>query len=346
MQHRMWIRSIIAVVGLAVSGALGAQTPLATYAGADRMQKLVDGAKKEGEVVIYTSAPVDDMKALTDAFEKKYGVKAKVWRSSSEKVLQRIITEARNGRNDVDIAETNGPEMEALVREKLLQPVKSPSHADLIPQAVFPHGSWVGTRLNIFAQAYNTNLVKKEELPKTWEEFANPKWKGKLGIEAEDADWFSGIVGALGEARGLKIFHDIVQMNGVSVRKGHTLLTNLVASGEIPIALTVYNYKAEQLKNKGAPIDWFTIAPAIARANGVGVVMKPKNPNAALLFYEFEVSDEGQRVLFERDFVPTNRKIETNLNKVPLRFVDPKVALDEFQKWEKLYADTFTKQAK
>ncbi len=74
--------------------------------------------------------------------------------------------------------------------------------------------------------------------------------------------------------------------------------------------------------------------------------MKPKNPNAALLFYEFEVSDEGQRVLFERDFVPTNRKIETNLNKVPLRFVDPKVALDEFQKWEKLYADTFTKQAK
>ena len=121
-----------------------AQTPLATYAGPDRMQKLIEGAKKEGEVVIYTSAPVDDMKALTDAFEKKYGVKAKIWRASSEKVMQRALTETRNNRFEFDIVETNGPELEALVREKVLQPVKSPSHADLIPQAIFPHSAWVG----------------------------------------------------------------------------------------------------------------------------------------------------------------------------------------------------------
>lgn len=340
------LRCLFAALSLAVAAGVSAQTPLATYEGPDRLQKLIDGAKKEGEVVIYTSAPVDDMKALTDAFEKKYGVKAKVWRASSEKVLGRTITEARSGRFDVDIVETNGPELEALVREKLLQPVKSPSHADLLPEALFPHSSWVGSRLNIFAHAYNTNLVKKDELPKTYEEFLHPKWKGRLGIEAEDADWFSGVVGSLGEEKGLKLFRDIVLANGVSVRKGHTLLTNLVASGEIPLALTVYNYKAEQLKNKGAPIDWFVIAPAIVRANGVGVVMKPAHPHAALLFYEFEISEEGQRLLFSRDFVPTNKKIETNLNKVSLKFVDPKVALDEFAKWEKLYNDTFNKQSK
>jgi iron(III) transport system substrate-binding protein len=324
-----------------------AQTPLATYTGPDRMQKLIDGAKKEGEVVIYTSAPVDDMKALTDAFEKKYGVKAKTWRASSEKVMQRALTETRNNRFEFDIVETNGPELEALVREKVLQPVRSPSHADLIPQAIFPHSSWVGSRLNIFAGAYNTNLVKKEEIPKRWEDFKDPKWKGRLGIEAEDADWFASVVAELGgEEKGVKIFRDIVQTNGISVRKGHTLLTQLVVSGEVPLAFTVYNYKAEQFKNKGAPIDWFVIEPAIARANGVGVVAKPKNPHAALLFYEFEISEEGQKLLFERDFVPTHRKIETKLNKMPLKFVDVKVALDEYEKWDKLYDATFNKQAK
>jgi iron(III) transport system substrate-binding protein len=315
---------------------------LATYTGADRMQRLIEGAKKEGSVTIYTSAPTDDMKAMGEAFEKKYGVKVNVWRASSEKVLQRGVTEARGNRHDADVFETNGPEMEALVREKILTKVVSPGQNDLIPEAKFPHGSWVGSRLNIFSFAYNTNAVKKEELPKTYEDLLNPRWKGRLGIEAEDADWFAGVVSLAGnEQKGLKLWKDIVAANGVSVRKGHTLLTNLVASGEIPLAITVYNYKAEQLKNKGAPMDWFVIAPAIARANGVGVAAKSAHPHAALLWYEFEIGEDGQKLLLQRDFIPTNKKIETKLNKFPLRFVDSAKMLDEGQKWEKLYAETF-----
>ncbi len=314
---------------------------LATYTGADRMQRLIDGAKKEGEVSIYTSAPVDDVKALTDLFEKKYGVKSKVFRTSSEKVLQRGVTEARANRNDADIFETNGPEMEALVREKILTPVNSPELGNLIPEAKFKHGSWVGTRLNIFAFAYNTNAVKKEELPKKYEDLLDPRWKGRLGIEAEDADWFAGVISQMGEAKGLKFWKEVVAKNGISVRKGHTLLTNLVASGEIPLAITVYNYKAEQMKNKGAPIDWFVIPPAIARANGVGVAAKAPHPHAALLWYEFELSDDAQKLLLSRDFVPTNKNIETKLNKFPLKFVDSAAMLDQGQKWEKLYQETF-----
>jgi len=142
--------------------------PAATYAGADRLQKLIEGAKKEGEITIYSSAPTDDMAALTTAFEKKYGIKAKVWRASSEKVLQRGVTEARGNRFDADVYETNGPELEALHREKLLQEVKSPALADLIPQAILPHGEWVSTRVNIFTAAYNPKLIKKDDLPKTY----------------------------------------------------------------------------------------------------------------------------------------------------------------------------------
>jgi len=314
---------------------------MASYQGADRTQRLVEGAKKERTLSMYTSAQGDDMGALVAAFEKKYGIKVSMWRASSEKVLQRAVTEARANRFAVDVLETNGPELESMHREKILQKVASPHHADLIAPALRPHGEWVGTRLNVFVQAYNTKLVKKEELPKSWEDLLHPRWKGKLGIEAEDSDWLAGLMEDLGETQGTKLFKDIVARNGISVRKGHTLLTQLVASGEVPFALTVYNYKAEQLKMKGAPIAWLAIGTAIARPNGLAIARRAPNPHAALLFYDFEISEEGQKVLVSRDFVPTNRKVDTPLARLPLKFVDARVTLDEYDKWVKLYEEIF-----
>ncbi|MGH9257329.1 MAG: ABC transporter substrate-binding protein [Vicinamibacterales bacterium] len=314
---------------------------LAVYEGADRLQRLIDGAKREGEITIYTSAQTTDLGPVVEAYEKKYGIKASIWRAGSEAVLNRALQEARAGRHTVDVVETNGPELESLSREQILQLVKSPHHTDLIAPAIRPHGEWVGTRLNVFVQAYNTKLVKKEELPKTWEELADPRWKGRLGIEQEDSDWLAGISGEIGAERAAKVFRQIVAANGVSVRKGHTLLTQLVASGEVPLALTVYNYKAEQLRREGAPIDWFTIGNAIARPNGVGVARNAPHPHAAVLFYDFELSEEGQTIIAEREFVPTSRKIDTPLNKVPMTFVDARVSIDEYDKWKNLYTDLF-----
>lgn len=308
---------------------------------ADREKRLLEGARKEGPLSIYTSAQSDDMGALVAGFEKKYGLKSTTWRSGSEKVLQRAVTEARGNRHSVDIIETNGPELESMSREKVLAAVKSPYLTQLIPQALRPHGDWVGTRLNVFVQAWNTKLVKKEELPKTWEDLLNPRWKGRLGIEAEDQDWLSGVCAELGEARGIKLFKDIVATNGVSVRKGHTLLAQLVVSGEIPFALTVYNYKAEQLKDKGAPIDWMSIGTPIARANGVAVVKAAPNPHSAVLFYDYEIGEEGQKILAGRDFVATSSKVENPFAKTGLRFVDSGKMLDEGDKWTKLYAELF-----
>jgi iron(III) transport system substrate-binding protein len=338
--------AILATVMALAAAAAQADSGLATYQGADRLQRIAEAAKGEGELTIYTSTPVEDMKVLTDAFERKYGIKTKVWRASSEKVLQRAVAEARAQRFDVDAFDTNGPQLEALVREKLLTPVWSPSLASLVPEARFAHQSWVGTRLLIFVLAYNTKLVRKSELPASYDGFADPKWKGRLGIEAEDSDWFATISTLMGEAKAETLFRSIVAANGVSVRKGHTLLTQLVASGEVPVALTVYNYKAEQLKNQGAPIDWYVIPPAIARANGVGVAARAPHPNAALLWYEFELGEEGQRLLLSRDFVPTNRTIDTPLNRFPLRFVDAKAVVDDSGKWDRRYADIFGAQAR
>lgn len=348
MNKRQFSRLIAAAAGaLAVPGvgwaqaARGPMAELAAYDGPDREKRLAEGAKKEGALTIYTSAQMNDLGPVVAAYEKKYGLKTTIWRAGSEKVLQRTVAEARGNRHTVDVVETNGPELESLHREKIFQAVKSPHHAELMPEALQPHMEWVGTRLNVFVQAYNTKDVRKDELPKTWKDLLDPRWKGRLGIEAEDFDWLSAVIGELGETQGVKLFRDIVAANGMSVRKGHTLLAQLVQSGEVPFALTVYNYKAEQLKRSGAPIDWLSIGKAIARPNGAGVARQAPHPHAALLFYDFEISREGQKLLAERDFVPTNTKVESPLGNLPMKVINSRQLLDESAKWEKLFDDIF-----
>ncbi|MGB4022160.1 MAG: extracellular solute-binding protein, partial [Limnohabitans sp.] len=282
--------------------------------------------------------------ALTSAFEQKYGVKSKVWRSGSEKILQRGLLEAKASRYEVDVFETNGPEMEVLSREKILQQSNAPGLADLIPQAIPPHREWIATRLNIFTCAYNTKLVRKEDLPKTYADLLDPKWKGKLAVEAEDSDWLAETVLKMGEEKGIALFKEIAKRNGVSVRKGHTLLANLVASGEVPLGLTLYNYKIEQMKNSGAPVDWFSLDPTVARPNGNGVARNAPHPHAALLFQDFELTD-GQAILGKRDFIPTSTKVPSNLNKMPLTFANPKTTLDDGQKWNKIYDEIFSRKS-
>jgi iron(III) transport system substrate-binding protein len=185
--------------------------------------------------------------------------------------------------------------------------------------------------------------VKKEELPKTWRDLLDPKWKGKLGIEAYDHDWYSGVIGELGEP-GLKLFREIVAANGISVRKGHTLLSNLVISGEVPLALTVYHYRVEHLKSEGAPIDWFVFPPAIARPNGVAMARRSPRPHAAVLFFDFMLSD-AQEILLKRSFTPTSTRLAPALKNVPpFKLVDSKVILDEGEKWTRLWDETIIKQ--
>ena len=330
-----------------ISHAQGTATLTATLSalkGPERLQRLVEGAKKEGLVSIYTSMPVDDITALTSAFEQKYGVKSKVWRSGSEKILQRGLLEAKASRYEVDVFETNGPELEVLSREKILQQSNAPGLVDLIPQAIPPHREWIATRLNIFTCAYNTKLVRKEDLPKTYADLLDPKWKGKLAVEAEDSDWLAETVLKMGEEKGIALFKEIAKRNGVSVRKGHTLLANLVASGEVPLGLTLYNYKIEQMKNSGAPVDWFSLDPTVARPNGNGVARNAPHPHAALLFQDFELTD-GQVILGKRDFIPTSTKVPSNLNKMPLTFANPKTTLDDGQKWNKIYDEIFSRKS-
>jgi iron(III) transport system substrate-binding protein len=353
------VPALAAIVGLLASafcmspaGAQSAPSTLAeiaAYNGPDRTARLVAGAKKEGEVDVYTSETVDDEAALSAAFQKKYGLRLNLWRGSANDILQRAVVEARGGRFAVDAIETGSMTMESLQREQLLQRVASPAFADFKPEAIRPHHEWVGTRYNVFVAAYNTGVVTKADLPKSYADLADPKWKDKIGAEAESSDWFGTLTNALGGERGVALLHDIVAKNGISVRRGHTLLANLVVSGEVPLAISTYLYKVAQLKARGAPIDWFTIPPVVARFEGVGVARHAPHPYAAMLYLDFMLTD-AQAILAKRDFLPASAKVPpAPAVALPpgtaLTFIDPAKALDQNEKWSTSYRQIVMNQA-
>ena len=333
--------SVFAACVLAAGSAVA--QGLFDYSGPDRMAKITAAAKKEGTVTMYTTFAEKDQPTLIKPFEAKYGVRVNIWRAGTDKVLQRTLAEAAAKKYDVDLIHFGSPEMEALSREKILQAVNSPVHKDLRPGSVPAHREWAATLLSVWVQVYNTQLIKKGDLPKTYRDLLDPKWKGKLGIEAKNQDWFASVVDVMGGGeKGLKFFRDLVARNGISARTGHTLLNNMVIAGEVPLALTVYNYMPEQAKRKGAPIDWFALEPAVARSNAVGVARRAPHPNAALLFYEYMLG-EGQQYLVKMDYVPSNTQEASPLKNVKILQTDPIRSLDETDKWTKLFEDIVLK---
>jgi iron(III) transport system substrate-binding protein len=293
-------------------------------------------------VTLYTSLAPTESTPLAQAFEKKTGIKVELWRALSEKIVQRALTEARARRFAFDVIETNGPEMEMMAREGLFSEIRSPHLADL-PQASIPaHRLWVPDRMNFFVVAYNTAKVRREELPSDYRGFLDPKWKGRLGIEATDAEWMATLVKIWGEASGLAYFRKLAEMRP-DMRKGHVLLAELISAGEVPVGLTVYNSNAESLKRKGAPIDWLPVAPVVARAQGIAIAKHAPHPHAAAAFVDFVLSPEGQELLASMGRVPVSTRVSSALNRFDYTVVDPATVLDEQERWEKLWQGLFLK---
>lgn len=343
-----WLTAAVTAAMLAVALPAQAQDAgkaardLALYQGADRTERLLALAKNEGELSVYHVYP--SLPVVMAAFTKKYGIKIKAWRAGSEAVLQRVLAESKAGRFEVDVVQNNAPENEAAWREKLLQEVWSPGLKDLAPGAAPAHHAWAGITLDIFSAAYNTSLLKKDELPKSYKDLLDARWKGKLAVEANDEIWFGALLDELGPEGG-KLFAEIVAGNGMSVRKGHSSLTNLVASGDVPLALTTYSWIPEQLKKKGAPVENWVIQPLLAQPSTIAVLKRAPNPASALLFHDFMLG-EGQQLLANASFVPASRLIEGPMARVPVKLIDPARALDQQQAWQKVFDEIIVKKAK
>ncbi len=310
------------------------------YQGADREAWLLERARKEGTVTLYTSMAPTEAGPMLKAFEKKYGIKTVLWRGLSDGVVQRVINEGRVKRQGADVIETNGPEMEILSREQVLTEFYSPHTADLPPAMIPKHRQWMPDRLNFFVVAYNTQKIQREEIPKHYEGFLDPKWKGRIGIEATDAEWMAGLVKNMGEARGSAFFDKLAEQKP-DVRKGHVLLAQMVASGEVPVGLTIYNANAQSLKQRGAPIDWLPVEPTLARPQGVAVARDAAHPHAATLLADFMISPDGQELLNKMGRPPANVKIKSSLTNFDYVLTDPAQVLDESEKWNKRWNKTF-----
>ncbi|HEY4073306.1 MAG TPA: extracellular solute-binding protein [Herbaspirillum sp.] len=327
----------------AAPAAPGPNDAIYMYRGADRDQKLVEQAKKEGTVTLYSSLSSGESTPLVAAFEKKYGIKINFWRANSDQVAQRMMTEGQARRNVVDVLETNGSEVEMAARERLLSEFYSPYLADLPADAIGPNRLWVSDRSNFIVVAYNTNKIKRADLPATYEGFLDPKWKGQISIEASDIEWLATIVKKMGNDKGMKFFQSL-SATKPEMRAGHILLAQMVGAGEAPVALTVYNGEVESLKRKGTPIDWAPVQPVVGRPQGLAVAKNAPHPYAALLLADFILSPENQAMYAKLGRIPTSTKVKTKLNDFPHVMIDTATVLDENDKWTKLWNELFLKK--
>jgi len=303
----------------------------------------LDRAKREGSLTLYTSLAPTESQPLAQAFERKYGVKVQLWRGQSDEVVQRVTTEAKGRRFAVDVIETNGPEMEMIAREKLLGPLQSAYVADLPANAIPAHRTWFPDRMNYFVVGYNTAKVKRGDIPSTYEGFTDPKWKGRIALEATDSEWMATLIKTSPANKGTDLIRKIAALQP-SLRKGHVLLASLVAAGDVPVGLAMYNSNIETLKRKGAPIDFVPVQPVIARPQGIGVARNAPHPHAAALFAEFVLSPEGQKLFESMGRVPASTKIKSQFNQFPFVVIDPITVLDEAAKWDKVWNETFVRR--
>jgi iron(III) transport system substrate-binding protein len=345
---RIWL--VAALAALWVATGYAQQKPAANreiylYRGADRAERLVSQAKREGSLVLYSTMTLEDANPLLAAFEKKYGIRVSMWRGVNQKLVQRSLAEARAGQHAVDVYEGSGPGLEILHREGLLEKFYSPAFADIPPEAFPRHGYYAPDNLLFTVMGYNTRLVKPEDVPRSYEDLLQPKWSGKLGIEASNVAWFAAVAKAMGEEKGLAYFQKLAAMRP-QVRNGHTLMAELVAAGEIPLVLTLYNQAVDKMKEKGAPIDWRPLPPAFGRADGIAVAKRAPHPHAALLLADFVLSPEGQRIIKERARVPVNRNVDSSFNTQVFRIIDLAALLDEWEIWEQRWHNLFLRERK
>jgi len=281
--------------------------PLAAPAQDGRLAK----AREEKKVVVYNTTTVPDMQKIIDGFKKKYPfLEVESFRSTGERLIQKILTEIRAGRYLADVYIISGLQMWLLKDAGHLVPYPSPEREG-VPKAFKDEtGHWTGMYFNMEVVGYNTKLTSERELPKKWEDLVDPRWKGRMTVEIEDIPWFASLLQIMGEDKGTDYFRRLAKQQ-TQIRRGHTLISQLVAAGEVPLTPTMRVNIAETLKSKGAPVDWLAIEP-IAPNPPVSVAMAPNSlhPTAARVFIDYVLSREGQLVIRSSNRNPTRSDLE------------------------------------
>ena len=272
---------------------------------ADGLQRtLVEAARKEGKMIFYTSVETEFARSLTGAFEAKYPfIKTDIFRSTHDKIFSRMNIERQTSTYVADVVSVGEFETYHMQKKGFLQPYKSP-HAAVYPEGFKdPNGYWTDLYDNLIVTAYNTHRVKRDELPKRWEDLLQPRWKGRMVLDQNEDRWFANMIHFMGEKKGMEFMQTLAKQE-VAIRGGRSLITQLLSAGEFDLQIVAYWYRPYLMKKQGAPVDWLGLEPAIVALHPISIVERAPHSSAARLFIDFALSEEGQRVFLKRGREP------------------------------------------
>jgi iron(III) transport system substrate-binding protein len=300
-------------------------------------QKLIEGAKKESTPLVwYTSASIEDAKAIFLGFNRKYPfIRTDFFRAGSARLFNRIVNEARAGKVLFDLVAVRGLETHQLVKAGFFQPYLSPESAAYPAGFKDPKGYWVDYFDAYNVIGYNTKLVSRDQAPKSWEDLLDPKWKGRIALDDENFSWYGAMTQKWGREKTQRYMRSLAKQE-IQLRNGQTLIAQLMAAGEFPVAM-VLAHRIEKMKEQGAPVEWVTtLDPVTVSLHPIGVAAKAPHPNAAKLFIDFILSKEGQQLLLSIERTPARPGIDTKMEarKLKLYPIPPELGehYDQFQK--------------
>lgn len=279
---------------------------------ADTREQLISGAKEEGKLVVYASATAQQLQMYFAAFNKRYPfIKTDFFRTGKQKLVTKILFEEQAKQHIADLIHTSVIETNILKKRRALSRYV-PSEAAAFPsQYRDPEGFWTSAYASGTLLGFNTNQVSRADVPKRYEDLLNPRWKNAIGLDSNKIEWFAMLLKLKG--RG---FMEKLAAQRPQVQPGNTLVLNLLAAGEFPVAAGVYEYSIEELKTKGAPVDWIGLEPVITYTVAVSLPSQPPHPYSAKLFMEWLLSKEGQEVINQYGRVPIRDDVESKYGEI------------------------------
>jgi iron(III) transport system substrate-binding protein len=306
--------------------------------------KLVEGAKKEGKMIFYSSLNVEDNNGLLKKFEEKYPfIKTELNRLTADRLLIRFQSEARAKKPIADVIMNGGARTHITKKEGLLMKYVSPESKFYGTGFKDPDGYWTDAYLNAHVLVYNTRMLKPAEVPLTHADLLKPQWSGKFVMVSKAYEWFLKIIKLQGEAKGMEFFKRLAAQKP-GFRIGSSQIADLVAAGEHPLGINTYSTNIEDLKAKGAPVEWVGLDPVVATLHPIAVSAAAPHPNAAKLFVDFVLSKEGMMLLRSYKRIPSRLDVEPIVARLTkgIKFYpsEPELA-EEFDKYARTFQNIF-----
>jgi iron(III) transport system substrate-binding protein len=313
----------------------------------------IAAARQEGHVTWYTTQIIDQFaRPAAEAFEKKYGIKVDFLRTDSSELALRIVNEAHAGKVQADIFDGTAP-TPALKRQGLVEQWIPPS-AEALPGQYYDRDHyWAATNLYVLTPGFNTELVPKGSEPKTYQDLLDAKWKGRMAwnsaSQTSAGPGFIGIVLAdMGDEKGMAYLRELSKQNIAGLKVAARQVLDQVIAGEYAIALQIFNNHAVISAAQGAPSAWIPMNPALVVLSALSLTKDAPHPNAGKLFFDFLISEDGQKLYRAADYLPVDPKVpprDPGLRPDGVTFrgitVTPEQIDASMPKWVGIYNDLF-----